>query len=707
MNLFLIFFGVIAVSGGQGPDGDPKHPQTEKVPLEETLHGVKVSDPYRWLEDLDSENTHQWVTMQNKHTFAYLETLAERKPIRERLEKLWNYEKYGLPQAHGSRFFFYKNDGLQNQYVLYWQTDLNAEPKVLLDPNNLSSDGTVALNGTAISPDGKYLAYGLSQSGSDWVEWHVRDVETGKDLSDHIKWVKFSDASWLRDNSGFFYSRYDEPKAGQEMEDANYFQKVFFHKLGTEQAQDVLVYERPDQKEWGFGAQVTEDGNYLILGVWQGTDNRNRVFYKDLKADNAKVVEFLKDFDAEYTFIANQGTVFYFQTNLDAPRRKVIAIDINKPDRANWKTIVAEKKDTLSGVSVCKDRLVLHYMADAKSVVHLVDFEGNSKGELPLPGLGTVGLSTNPESSTIYFSFSSFNTPGSQYSYDVTNGKSALIRQPKLAFNPDDFETKQVFYTSKDGTKVPMFICYKKDLFTGKPQPTYLYGYGGFDISLTPSFSVSKLVWMEMGGIYAMPNLRGGGEYGQEWHLAGTKEKKQNVFDDFIAAGEYLIAQGYTTPQQLAIGGGSNGGLLVGATLNQRPDLFAAALPAVGVMDMLRFHKFTIGWAWVSDYGSPDDPEMFQVLRAYSPYHNVKPGTHYPAVMVLTSDHDDRVVPSHSFKYAAALQEAQAGDAPILIRIETKAGHGAGKPTSKVIEEEADRWAFLFKNLGMQKLPFS
>lgn len=680
-----------------------KPPLTRASDFSETLHGQAVADPYRWLEDLDSAETAAWVEAQNRHSFGYLKALPDREPLRQRLEQLWNYERYSLPFREGGRIFFFKNDGLQNQAVLYWQEDLLATPKVLLDPNLLASDGTAALSGTAISRDGKLLAYGVSQSGSDWVEWRVREVASGKDLQDKLSWVKFSGAAWNHESSGFYYSRYDEPVKGKEMEDANYFQKVFFHRIGTAQSEDVEIYRRDDQKEWGFAAGVTEDGRFLTLQVWQGTDPRNRFFYQDLKEAPGKTVELLNDFDAEYSFIHNLGSLFLFKSNLDAPRGRILAIDLKKPERQHWQTLIPQGSHTIAGVGVARDTLLLETMVDAKSEVRLHDFSGKELGTLNLPGIGSVAISAEVDSSEIFYSFTSFNTPGSQYRHDLTSGKGELFRQPKLAFDPGQYETRQVFYPSKDGTKIPMFLCYKKSAFTGKAMPTYLYGYGGFDVSLTPAFSVSNLVWMEMGGLYALANLRGGGEYGQDWHQAGTKERKQNVFDDFQAAAEWLIASGYTNRERLAIGGGSNGGLLVGACVNQRPDLYAAALPAVGVMDMLRFHKFTIGWAWTSDYGSPDDPAMFKVLRAYSPYHNIVPGTHYPAVMVLTSDHDDRVVPSHSFKYGAALQAAQGGNRPILIRIETKAGHGAGKPTSKLIEEAADRWAFLKANLDFSK----
>jgi prolyl oligopeptidase len=678
------------------------YPAARKGDQVDDYHGVKVADPYRWLEDLDSEETRAWVEAENKLTFSFLEGIPARSAIKERLTKLWNYEKYGVPFKEGSRYFYTRNSGLQNQSVLYSVTSLDGQPQLLLDPNTLSTDGTVALSGMQISNGGKLLAYSLSASGSDWQEWKVRDVETGKDLSDHLKWVKFSGASWAHDNSGFFYNRYDEPK-GDSLKETNYFQKIYFHKIGTPQSDDTLVYERPDQKDWLFGANVTEDGNYLIITVFQGTDSKTRAYYKDLKAKDAQVVKLLDDFDAAYTFIGNDGPRFWFQTDLKASRGKIIEIDTNKPARENWKDVVPETKESLQTATLVNNRFILNYLKDAYTQVRIHDTSGKLVNEVQFPGIGSAegfgGRSTDKET---FYSFTGFTTPTTIYRYDMVSSKSSVFRQPKVDFNPADYETKQVFYTSKDGTKVPMFITYKKGIKLDGNNPTYLYGYGGFDVSLPPVFSVGVMVWMEMGGVYAQPNLRGGAEYGEEWHLAGMKLKKQNVFDDFIAAAEWLIANKYTSTPKLAIGGGSNGGLLVGASLTQRPDLFGAAVPQVGVMDMLRFQKFTIGWAWVSDYGSSENADEFKALYAYSPLHNIKPGTSYPATLVTTADHDDRVWPGHSFKFAATLQAAQAGNAPVLIRIETKAGHGAGKPTSKIIEESADRWAFLVKALDMK-----
>ncbi len=693
-------FGQHSTSGSVGKmNNSIIYPIARKSDQIDDYHGMKVADPYRWLEDLDSEETRAWVQAENNLTFNYLNEIPARNVIKDRLTKLWNYEKFGVPVKQGKNYFYSRNSGLQNQSVVYTVTSLESQPKLLLDPNTLSSDGTVALSGMSISNDGRLMAYGLSASGSDWQEWKVRNVETGKDLSDDIKWVKFSEASWSTDAAGFFYSRYDEPTS-ETLKSTNYFQKLYYHKLGTPQSEDVLVYERPDQKEWLFNGKVTEDGRYLIIAVSKGTDVKTRVYYKDLGAKDAPVVKLLDDFDAAYNFIANTGTVFWFQTDLGATRSKVIAIDVKRPEPKNWQVIIPEAAETLQGVSLINHLFVADYLKDARSQVKIYDTGGKFVREVAFPALGTAfgfgGKATDKET---FYSFTSFTMPTTIFRFDMVTGKSSIFREPKVDINPSDYETKQVFYASKDGTKIPMFITHKKGLKLDGNNPTYLYGYGGFDISLTPGFSVGNLVWMELGGVYAEPNLRGGGEYGEDWHQAGMKLKKQNVFDDFIAAAEWLVANKYTATPRLAIGGGSNGGLLVGAALTQRPELFGAAVPAVGVMDMLRFQKFTIGWAWVSDYGSSDNPDEFKALYAYSPLHNIKPGTAYPPTLVTTADHDDRVWPGHSFKFAATLQQGQSGPAPILIRVETKAGHGAGKPTSKIIEEIADRWAFLTRVL--------
>ncbi|WP_392480677.1 prolyl oligopeptidase family protein [Nostoc sp. C110] len=687
------------------------YPSSQKSNQVDNYHGTLVTDYYRWLEDPDSEETRAWIEAQNQITFGYLSEIPAREKIKQRLTKLWDYEKYGIPFKEGEslgdgsshRYFYFKNDGLQNQSVLYTLKNLEDEPKVLLDPNQLSEDGTVALSGLSISEDGKLLAYGLSISGSDWQEWKVRDVETGEDLQDHLKWIKFSGASWTHNNQGFFYSRYDEPNEKTQLEDVNYYQKLYYHQLGKPQSEDVLIYHRPDQKEWGFGGGVTEDGHYLIISVWLGTDSKNLVFFKDLTNPNSEVVELINQFEADYSFIDNDDSIFYFRTDLNAPRGRVIAIDTQNPAPANWREIIPQSAETLESVGILNNQFVADYLKDAHSQIKIFDLKGGFIRDVELPGLGSAGgFGGKRHDTETFYSYTSFTTPGTIYRYDMITGKSTVFRQPEVDFNPNDYETKQVFYQSKDGTRVPMFITHKKGIKLDGNNPTYLYAYGGFNNSMTPGFSVSILVWMEMGGVYAMPNIRGGGEYGEEWHQAGMKEKKQNVFDDFIGAAEWLIANKYTKTQKLAIAGGSNGGLLVGACMTQRPDLFGAAIPAVGVMDMLRFHKFTIGWAWTSEYGSADNSEEFPALYAYSPLHNIKPDTAYPATLITTADHDDRVVPAHSFKFAAALQEAHAGDAPVLIRIETKAGHGAGKPTAKIIEEAADKWAFLVRTLNVE-----
>lgn len=676
----------------------PSHPDPTVVDF---YHGQAVPDPYRWLEDLDSEQTRAWIEAQNRLTFDYLQRIPARQRLLERLRQLWNYEKYSQPFKEGNRYFYFKNDGLQNQSVLYTQESLEGEARVLLDPNTLSEDGTVALSGIAISRDGRYLAYGLSRSGSDWQEWKVRDIETGEDLPDHLRWIKFSGASWTLDGQGFFYSRYDEPAPGSEYESANYFQKLYYHRLGTPQSEDLLVYHRPDQKEWGFAGGVTEDGDYLIISVWRGTDPKNLLFYKDLRDPSSPVVELIREFQAEYAFVGNDGSRFWLLTDLQAPRRRLVAIDLDNPGQLQ--EVIPEAEETLQGVSLIHNQFVAFYLKDAHTQIRTFALDGTYLGEIPLPGLGSAsGFGGKRHDTETFYTFTSFTTPPTIYRYDFTSGRSTLFRQPQVDFDPQAYEVQQVFYASQDGTRIPMFLVHRRGLARTGDHPTLLYGYGGFGISLTPSFSVGLVAWLEMGGVYAQPSLRGGGEYGEAWHQAGTKLNKQKVFDDFIAAAEWLMANGYTNPSKLAIAGGSNGGLLVGACLTQRPDLFAAALPAVGVFDMLRFHKFTIGWAWISEYGSPEDPEEFKALYAYSPLHNLKPGTAYPATLITTADHDDRVVPAHSFKFAAALQAAQGGSQPILIRIDTKAGHGAGKPTAKLIEETADRWAFLVEVLGIQ-----
>ncbi len=698
MTLFVAFLAAGWASAQEGI----VYPEARRSDHVDEYHGTKVPDPYRWLEDPDSPETRKWIEAENALSSSFLEAIPQRKAILDRLTKLWNYERYGVPSRKGGRYFFTKNDGLQNQGVLYTMESLAGEPRVLLDPNRLSEDGTIALKGTSVSEDGNHLAYGLSSGGSDWEEWRVRDVRTGEDLADHLRWIKFSGASWTHDGKGFYYGRYDEPAAGQELEAVNYFQKLYYHRVGTPQSEDRLVYERPDQKEWGFGATVSEDGRYLVIGVWRSSLDKSKVFYQDLQTPDSPIQELLGDFEASYEFVGNDGPVFWFVTDRDAPRSRLIAVDTRDPAPGNWKEILPQFNDTLQSVSWVGGQFFATYLHDACTTVIAVDKNGALVREIGFPALGSAwGFQGDGADTETFYTFSSFAYPATIFRYDVATGKSEVFKKPAVDFDPDQFVTSQVWYQSKDGTKVPMFLCHKKGVGTDGTNPTYLYGYGGFAIEMGPWFSVSVLVWMEQGGVYAMPCLRGGGEFGEDWHQAGMRHSKQRVFEDFVAAAEWLVASNYTSPSRLAIGGGSNGGLLVGACMTQRPDLFGAALPDVGVMDMLRFHKFTIGWAWVDEYGSSDDPEDFEVLHAYSPLHNLQPGTKYPATLITTGDHDDRVVPAHSFKFAATLQAAQAGPAPVLIRIETKAGHGAGKPTAKLIEEAADRWAFLIRVLGV------
>lgn len=715
----ILVAGLAGCNSGDPSTGSPSHtpqmtrndvimekltyPASKIVDQEDSYHGTLVRDPYRWLEDVDSPETHQWVQAQNQVTFAYLETIPQRETYKDRLTEIWNYTRYGTPWRQGERTFFNKNDGLQNQSVLYVQDSPDAEPRVLLDPNTLSEDGTVALGGISVSDNGKFMAWSTNVSGSDWRTWYVRDVATGKDLGDKVEWSKFSGAAWNKDATGFYYSRYEAPSEGETFESSNYFQKLYFHKVGTDQSEDSLVYERPDQKEWGFSGSVSEDGRYLVINVWQGSADKNRIYYKDLLEKSLVVRPLLDDFDAQYEFIHNEGPVFYFTTNLDAPRKRVISIDITKPERENWRTVIPETENPIDDVAVLNQSFVITYMNDVVNVVVVFGFGGTPRGEIALPGLGSVGGFHGKSSDTeSYYVFNSFLNPSEIYHHDFTTGKSTLFRAPEIDFDFNLYTTTRVFYQSKDGTKVPLFLTHKKGMELDGTNPTLLYGYGGFNASLTPGFRISLLPWIEAGSVYAQANIRGGGEYGEQWHQGGMLKNKQNCFDDFIAAGEFLITEGYTNPNKLAVMGGSNGGTLVGAVINQRPELFAAAIPQVGVMDMLRFQLFTIGWAWTSDYGSSDDPEMFPVLYAYSPYHNLKDGTRYPATMVTTADHDDRVVPGHSFKYAARHQAAQGGPLPTLIRIQTKAGHGAGMPTAMVIQEVADRYAFLHKCLQME-----
>jgi len=684
------------------------YPAAQPTDHTDDYFGTKVADPFRWLEEVDSAGTRAWVASENKATFDFLAKIPQREAIKQRLTELYNYPRFSLPAKEGGRYFYTMNTGLQNQAPLFVKDTLAAAGRLLLDPNTLAADGTIALSGYRASEDGKWLLYGTATAGSDWNEFRVRDVATGQDTGDVIKWVKFSGMSWTHDSKGFFYSRYPEPKKdtnGTFGDLAN--QRVYYHRLGTAQEADTLIYESPEFPKRGWGASVTDDGRYLLLYGSEGTDPHHRLYYLDLKAASqpdlaGPVVKLVDVIEATYNVIGNQGARLFLQTDLGAARHKLIAIDLTSPDKANWQTLVPESRNVIQSAAVIGGKFVVNYMVDARTQLSLFALDGQPLGDVPLPGIGTVaGLSGRHDESELFFSFTSYVFPTTSYRCDLATGKVDVFQAPKVAFDPALYETKQVFYASKDGTRVPMFITARKGLKLDGSSPAFLYAYGGFNVSQQPAFSTTAVTWLELGGIYAVPNLRGGGEYGREWHEAGTKERKQNVFDDFAAAGDWLVAQGYTAHRRLVISGGSNGGLLVGATVNQRPDLARVALPAVGVMDMLRFQKFTIGWAWASDFGSSDDAAGFKYLSAYSPVHNVKPGAKYPAVLITTGDHDDRVHPGHSFKYAAAMQAANPGaEFPTFIRIETRAGHGAGKPITKVIEETADKLAFAIHFTG-------
>ncbi len=683
----------------------PVPPTTRKGDVEENHFGTLVPDPYRWLEDAESDETKGWVKAQNAVTFDYLRSIPEWHAARKRIEELYTFERFGIPEIVGHHLVYTHNTGLQNQSVYLIADKDGKNPRTLLDPNQLSTDGTVAVGSSSFSPDGKYFAYALTKGGSDWQEWHVRDVATARDLSDVIPWAKFSGAAWNKASNGFYYSAYDPPKEAEALQAKNVFQKIYFHKIGTLAKQDVLVYEDSTQPEYFYGVGETEDGKYLVLTQFEGTRPQSRVYIKDLGSHDAKFRPIHEKFDAAYHEIGNDGSKMYFLTDNGATRRRIIAVDLNNPEPSHWNTVVPEAAETLSSASLIGTTIYASYLKDAHSVIRRFDTKGESLGEVALPGLGTAsGFSGKRVDTETFFDFNSYTDPGSIFRLDVRSGDVKEFRRPKLCFNPAEYETKQVFYSSKDGTQVPMFISYKKGLKLSGENPTVLYGYGGFNVSITPGFSVGFLQWMEAGGVVAVPNIRGGGEYGLAWYDAGRLKNKQNVFDDFIAAAEYLIKAKYTSTPRLAIRGGSNGGLLVGACEAQRPDLFAACVPEVGVMDVLRFHKFTIGAGWKSDYGDPEVEADFRVAYKYSPIHNLKPNVKYPATLVMTGDHDDRVVPAHSYKFAATLQAAQSGRAPVLIRIETSAGHGGGMPMSKRLDASADMFVFLVKNLDM-KMP--
>ena len=703
----LILLTVTALAPAQA--GPLQYPQTRKVDQKDTYHGVTVEDPYRWLEQdvRQSDEVRSWVEAENRVTFDYLASIPQREAIEKRLTRIWNFETRSNPVKAGGRYFYFRNDGLQNQAVLYTQTSLAVPPTpadVLIDPNPWSQDGTVALVDFKPSLDGRLAVYGVREAGSDWRTWRVLDLETRKLLPDELKWIKSCCAAWTRDGRGFFYTRLPEPQAGTEFQRIDLDSKIHYHRVGTPQADDVLVHEDPDHPAWESQAEVTADGRYLVLTTSNEKGKLFRVLARDLAEPYAMTRPVVPSFENGYfSLVASQGPVLYFHTDAGAPRGRLIAIDVRDPRPESWKEIIPEAEPTLSGLTRVGDLLIAGYMKDAADQVRIFTLDGRPVRDVELPGIGSVhGFLGQPEDTETFYQFSSFATPASAYRYDLATGRSTRLFQPEVDFDPARFEVKQVFFPSRDGTRVPMFLAYRKGLKLDGDNPTLLTGYGGFNIPQNPSYSSMWIAWMEMGGVYALVNLRGGSEYGEDWHAAGTKLRKQNVFDDFIAAAEWLIANRYTRSPRLAMRGGSNGGLLVGAVMTQRPNLFGAALPAVGVMDMLRFHLFTVGRFWVDDYGSSDDPEQFKALYGYSPYHNLKPGTKYPATLVTTADTDDRVVPGHSFKFAARLQEAQAGEAPVLIRIESRAGHGSSTPTSKLIEKAADELAFLVKNLGME-----
>jgi prolyl oligopeptidase len=699
MKKIMILLTAFALTTPLLPQEKLNYPETRKDNVTDDYFGTMVADPYRWLEDDNSEETKEWVKKQNEVTFNFLEKIPYRNAIKKRYAELFNFPKYSAPFRAGENYFFFKNDGLQNQSVLYVQKGLEGAPELFLDPNKLSSDGTVSLSTYSLSKDGKYFAYGTASGGSDWNEFHVIEVASKKKLPDHLNWIKFSGISWHK--NGFYYSRYPSPKQGEELSSKNEHHKIYYHKLGTSQEQDVIVWETPEHPNRLAFASSTEDERFLAISVSEGSIG-NALHIKDLADPNSNIIPIIPSFENNNSLIEHIDGKLLVMTDVNAPRNQLVLIDPSNPSEGNWKNILPEKEKVLQWAKVVGGKLFAGYMEHASTHVYSYNLDGSGEKEIKLPALGTVGgISGKKEDNIAFYTFTSFTYPGIIYKYDVASGTSTVFREVEIKFDLNNYETKQVFYKSKDGTEVPMFIVHKKDIKLDGNNPAYLYAYGGFNVSYTPSFSTSRLLLLENGGVFVLANIRGGGEYGEDWHKAGMLDKKQNVFDDFIAAAEYLISEKYTRPEKLAIAGGSNGGLLVGTVINQRPDLFKVALPAVGVMDMLRFHKFTIGWAWVQEYGSSEDENQFKNLYAYSPMHNIREGVDYPATLVTTADHDDRVVPAHSFKYIATLQEKHTGNNPVLIRIETKAGHGAGKPTSKIIEEQADLWSFVFYNLGV------
>ncbi len=697
--LISMVFLPVCQKQGEQPRGGLEYPITDKVDQVDDYFGTQVADPYRWLEDDQAEDVKAWVERQNELTFSYLESIPFRQKIRQRLNEVYDYPRYSSPFRAGEYYFFYKNDGLQNQSVIYIQKGLEGEPEVFIDPNILSPDGTIRIGLVGFSKDDKYVTYSRSEAGSDWQELRVMEVASKKELTDRIRWVKFTGAAWH--GEGFYYSGYDKPAEGQELTAMNKFQKIFYHKLGDSQDKDVVVYEDTDHPMRYVSAGVTEDENYMFLYITEGTHG-NELYFKDLSTPGMDFIPLITGFEYDSYVIDSVSNKFLVHTNIEASNYRVIEMDPLKPGKPNWQTIIPEKSDVLSSASTVGGQLFCNYLKDATTQIFQYDLSGNLVGEIDLPTLGSGGgFSGKREDEITFYSFSSFTYPATIYKYDIKNRKSEVFHKTEVNFNPEDYEAKQVFYSSKDGTKVPMFIVHKKGLETDGQRPTYLYGYGGFNSSRRPYFDPTIIILLENDGIYATACIRGGGEYGEEWHRAGMLLNKQNVFDDFIAAGEYLIRENYTSKERLAIAGASNGGLLVGACMTQRPDLFKVAFPAVGVMDMLRYHKFTVGWGWAVEYGSSDDETHFEKLYSYSPLHNIKDGVAYPATLVTTADHDDRVVPAHSFKFIATLQEKHKGNNPVLIRIETRSGHGASS-TTKRLEEIADKWSFMFYNMGLE-----
>ena len=677
-----------------------QYPHAQKDGTVDEYFGVKVSDPYRWLENDTSKQTAAWVEAENKVTNSYLQKIPFRGKLLKRLTELANYEKITAPRKRHGKWYFYRNNGLQNQYVMYVMDELGGEPRVFLDPNTLSTDGTVALKGVYFSHNGKWAAYSISRSGSDWQEFYVIDLKTGQLTSDHIEWAKFSGAAWLGD--GFYYSAYDRPTEGKEFSNVNSGHKIYYHRLGTPQSQDVLFYQNPIQPMRFYDIDVNEEESVMYL-YESGAGAGNNLFVRDLRQKDSQFIQMTDNMDYQYMPVYDEGGRLYIFTNYGAPKGRIMTASLQRPDINDWQEFIPEQQNTLNGVDIINRKFILNYSQDACDHAYIYGLDGKLRHELKLPMVGSVGFTGDKKGEECFYTFTSFTMPGTIYRYDMDKNESTLYAQPNIKFRQQDYESQQLFFQSKDGTRVPMFITYKKGLKLNGKNPVYLYGYGGFNIPLGPGFSATRIPFLEQGGIYAQVNLRGGSEYGEEWHLAGTKQQKQNVFDDFIAAAEHLISQGYTSKEKLAIVGGSNGGLLVGACMTQRPDLFRVAIPQVGVMDMLRYHKFTIGWNWASDYGtSEDSKEMFEYLKGYSPLHNLKKGVSYPATLVTTADHDDRVVPAHSFKFAATLQECHEGTNPVLIRIDTKAGHGGGKPLAKVLEEQADIYSFILYNMGLK-----